>query len=223
MALLTYGHYYELATAAYKYVKVALHKGAGNRILSEPGSFQPGFLLSRQSCKNQIRDITSPQKKQMDVDLAKRMEDFAAKKWGKDEQGAWLADRGTLDLYKKTEIMNSMADVIELNAKYALEYACGNCDEFSSLAFKFLKDRDVKPLDFMKQQGLLGSMSTFGNHAFVILGRDKKTDPSDINSWNDEVVWCDPYEDKIGGLDLIKERFSGKEISLLYRWDTFLP
>jgi len=75
----------------------------------------------------------------------------------------------------------------------------------------------------MNQHGYVGSISTLGNHAFVILGRDKKTDASNIATWNKEVVWCDPYEDKIGGLDMIKERFGGKEISLLHRWDTFVP
>jgi len=138
MASLTYSHYFDLATVAYKYVKVALYKGVGNRILSEPGSFQPGFFGSRKSCVNQLREITAPLQKQMDSDLAKRMVDYAQKTWGKDEQGKWRADRGTLDLYSKTEIMNSMADIIEQNAKYALQFACGNCEEYSSLTFKFL-------------------------------------------------------------------------------------
>jgi hypothetical protein len=222
MVPMTYSQYFSLGTAAYKYVKQAMHKGVANRILGE-GGFQPGFIGSRQSCKNDLRKITGPIQTKMDEDLAKRMVNFAMKTWGKDERGRWQTDRGTLDLYAKTETMRSMAEMIEVNAKYALQFACGNCEEFSSLTFKFLKDRDVKPIDWMKQSGFWEAVSGFGNHAFVIIGRDKKTDAGNIDSWNKEVVWCDPYEDEIGGLDLIKKRFGGKELSLLYRWDTFAP
>lgn len=229
MALLSYSRYFEMAAAAYNYVKTALYKGVGNRILSKVDlseqvlEFQPGFVGTRKSGVNQLRDVTSPLQKQWDNQLAKRLVDYAEKTWGKDEQGKWRAERGTLDLYSKTEIMKSMGEVIEQNAKYALQYACGNCEEFSSLTFKFLKDRDVRPIDWMKQHGYMESVSSFGNHAFVIIGRDKKTDAGNIDTWNKEVVWCDPYEDEIGGLDLIKKRFGGKELSLLHRWDAFAP
>jgi hypothetical protein len=222
MVPMTYSQYFSLGTAAYKYVKQAMYRGVGNRILGE-GGFQPGSMSDRRGCVNLLRKITDPMQKKMDEKLAHRMVSFAEKTWGKDDQGRWRAERGTLDLYAKTETMRSMAEIIEVNAKAALAFACGNCEEFSSLTFKFLKDRDVKPIDWMKQSGYLEAVSSFGNHAFVIIGRDKKTDAGNIDSWNKEVVWCDPYEDEIGGLDLIKKRFGGKELSLLYRWDTFAP
>jgi hypothetical protein len=123
MVAMSYSQYYALGTAAYKYVKQAMHKGAGNRIMAEPGSFQPGFILDRWSCKNDLRKVTGPIQKKMDDDLARRMVDHAEKTWGKDEKGRWRAERGTLDLYSRTEIAKSMGDVIELNARSALEYA----------------------------------------------------------------------------------------------------
>ena len=229
MALQTYSHYFELATAAYKYVKAALYKGAGNRILSKVDlselvvDFQPGSLFDRANCLNQLRENTLPLRKQWGDQLAKRVNDYAEKTWGKDEQGKVRTDSGTLGLYSKTEFMKSNGEIIELNAKYALQHACGNCEEFSSLTFKFLKDRDVRPIDWMKQNGYMESVGGFGNHVFVIVGRDKKTDAGNIDTWNKEVVWCDPYEDEIGGLELIRKRFGGKELSLRHRWDAFAP
>jgi len=105
---------------------------------------------------------------------------------------------------------------IKVYAKFALDYKCGNCEEFSALTFQILKTNGVRPLDWMKQEGYFGSDR--GNHAFVIIGRDSATTAEDISTWNSQVVWCDAYERKIGGIKEIKERFSGERISLRYRW-----
>ena len=105
---------------------------------------------------------------------------------------------------------------IQLRAKYAIDYECGNCEEFSALTFKYLMDYKVKPLDWMKLVGWFGS--DIGNHAFVIIGRKSGTSDKDISTWNEEVVWCDPYEKVVGGIKEIKERFEGKKIFSRYRW-----
>ena len=105
---------------------------------------------------------------------------------------------------------------LQETAKYALAYECGNCEEFSSLTFKYLMDYKVKPLDWMKLGGWFGT--GYSNHAFVIIGRKSGTNDRDISTWNDEVVWCDPYEKRIGGIKEIKERFGGEKIFSKYRW-----
>jgi len=106
-------------------------------------------------------------------------------------------------------------------ADYAQMFGCGNCEEFSSLTFELLKQKNVMPLDWMQQGGFLyGLMGSLGNHAFVIIGRNKSTVETDISTWNEQVVWCDPYEKEIGGLDKIKERFSGKVLMHRVRFDS---
>jgi hypothetical protein len=142
-----------------------------------------------------------------------------------DEPGGWLgnADRNRCveDLRaaadKELSLMSVPTDrYIATYANYALSYKCGNCEEFSALTFQMLKTNGVRPLDWMKQLGY--GNTSWGNHAFVIIGRDDSTTAGDIASWNKEVVWCDPYEKKIGGIKEIKERFEGKKIILRYRW-----
>ena len=58
-----------------------------------------------------------------------------------------------------------------------------------------------------------------GNHTFVILGRDRLTDPRKIGTWNSQVVWCDPYEGQLGGLPLIRQRFGSETLMLKHRWE----
>jgi hypothetical protein len=77
-------------------------------------------------------------------------------------------------------------------------------------------DYKVRSLDWMKLGRWRGT--DYGNHAFVIIGRKSGTNDRDISTWNDEVVWCDPYERKIGGIKEIKERFGGQKIFSKYRW-----
>jgi hypothetical protein len=212
---MTYQQNYQMASAAYHYVKSMLTIGAGNRILG-----QPGFKWSRQRCVDSMREVTGRKQQEMDAELAKKLIAFGEKTWGRDGQGNWKGDPGSRALYTRVQQMNLAGEFIELNAAAALQFKCGNCEEFSSLTFKYLKDHGVQPIDWMKQEGFSGEL---GNHAFVIVGRDKKTAAGDVSSWNKEVVWCDPYEGELGGLDLIKHRFAGEELSVLHRWDVFKP
>ena len=213
MALLEPKKYLEHATAAYKYVKQTMTVGAGNKLVGQPGG--PLGILSRRSTLDKARAFTGKREQELDQATAKRI-----KKYYERLLGLKAADAlGSAQLYKHVELMKMHGELLEFNALKAVEYGAGNCEEQSSLTFKFLKDRNVKPLDWMKKEGFFGT--GIGNHAFVIIGRDKKTDASNIATWNPEVVYCDPYEDKLGGLDLIRSCFEGETISLLYRWDDF--
>ena len=202
--------YLEHATAAYKYVKQTMTVGAGNKLRGQPGGF-----FSRRSTLDKLRVSTGKREQELDRATAERIKKYYQRLLGLKAPDAL----GTAGLYQHLEIMKMHGELLEFNALKAIEYGAGNCEEQSSLTFKFLKDRNVKPLDWMKKEGFFGT--DYGNHAFVIIGRDKKTDASDIATWNPEVVYCDPYEDKLGGLDLIRSCFEGETISLLYRWDDF--
>jgi hypothetical protein len=107
--------------------------------------------------------------------------------------------------------------IIEVKAWYAQERGSGNCEEYSAVTFNRLKKQGVYPLDWMQQAGWGGG--EIGNHAFVVIGLDPDSDATDISTWNSEVVWCDPYEEELGGLKEIKDRFEGKTIWSRFRWD----
>lgn len=75
---------------------------------------------------------------------------------------------------------------ITRTAAIAESTGCGNCGEQSAAAFVYLRDRGVRPLDFMH----------FINHdhAFVVLNRLKESDESKPLTWGDAAVVCDPWK-----------------------------
>jgi hypothetical protein len=62
---------------------------------------------------------------------------------------------------------------------------CGNCGEQSAMAFLFLKDRGIRPLDWME--------ATNFDHAFVVVGRAEGSKDTDIKTWGPAAVVCDPW------------------------------
>jgi hypothetical protein len=80
--------------------------------------------------------------------------------------------------------VSSMIDQIRIIADESKSKKCGNCGEFSALAFIYLYDSGVRPLDWMS---LIG-----GDHAFVVIGREN-SDPNDHRNWGAQSVICDPW------------------------------
>lgn len=73
-------------------------------------------------------------------------------------------------------------------ASAAALYGCGNCDEQAALAFIYLRDRGVFPLDWIDKANVV---LKFGGHSFVVIGRLKgKINPAD---WGPDAVICDPH------------------------------
>ena len=217
MVALTYSQYYAQAREAYNFVAGKMTIGAGNKVLSQPGGVTDFF--DRKKCVSDIRETTGPELEKLDKDSVAQMEDYGKKRWGQNADGTFRGDEGERVLYRDSKLREMHGKAIDVNATAGEKAGCGNCEEQSSMVFKFLKDRGVMPLDWMEEGGIFGT--GFGNHAFVILGRDKKTDASNIGSWNGEVVWCDPYEGKLGGLSLIRTRFGDAALRLLHRFDDF--
>jgi hypothetical protein len=60
----------------------------------------------------------------------------------------------------------------------------------AAIAFLFLRDRGVRPLDFMCFNGK--------DHAFVILGRPASSTAGDFSSWAEQSVACDPLRGDSG-------------------------
>lgn len=106
---------------------------------------------------------------------------------------------GLQKLRARTGQSVSWADQLDESAFWARTLGCGNCGEYSALAFVYLRDvLKVRPLDWME----------YGNftHAFVIVGRDSGTAPTAddeafeapaIGKWNDSLVMCDAYYNKV--------------------------
>ena len=59
--------------------------------------------------------------------------------------------------------VGSLEDIKAL-AKLTERYGCGNCGELTALAFMFLFNKGIRPLDFM-------ALSDPADHAFVVIGR----------------------------------------------------
>jgi hypothetical protein len=82
--------------------------------------------------------------------------------------------------------VNSLEDIKKL-AKLAAKHGCGNCGELTSLAFMFLFNKGVRPLDFM-------ALSDPADHAFVVIGRGgSRADDGVGQNWGEAAVVCDPW------------------------------
>ena len=80
--------------------------------------------------------------------------------------------------------------LMEIFAKEALRFHCGNCGAQSALAFVRLRDYwKVFPLDWVQVKN--------GDHGFVVIGRDAHTDPSNMATWNGDAIVCDPWRDVV--------------------------
>jgi len=74
--------------------------------------------------------------------------------------------------------------------KLAKETQTGNCSELSAVAFKYLKLRNIRPIDYF------GVFRGGWNHAFVILNRDASIPIADFAKWSYDAVLCDPLYDR---------------------------
>lgn len=75
-------------------------------------------------------------------------------------------------------------------AHAAKRMGAGNCGEHAAVAFVYLHEAwRIKPLDYMTYERP-------GDHAFVVIGRDGRSQPSDYHNWGQEAVVCDPWDEK---------------------------
>ena len=212
------GGYDAVAKKAYDYVKDRMIIGAGNDPWGERGKPNP---VTQYLCVYRMRRETdkdmNPMADAMVKDFNKRM----VAKYGLSPGGKTVsAVAGIVKLQHTVMVMETYGKSIDIYANNALVFGCGNCMEQSALTFQYLRDRGVRPLDWIAQERVFTiGIKDFGDHQFVIIGRNHKTDVGDISTWNPEVVWCDPYENQMGGLDKIKKRFKGHTLSLRYRLD----
>lgn len=96
-------------------------------------------------------------------------------------------DNQEMSLWTATERL------IEFRAAAAAAHGAGNCAEQAALAFIYLRDRGVFPLDYMFKPNWVPFLD-FGGHAFVVIGRKKGSDTAAPATWGDLAVIADPHE-----------------------------
>lgn len=80
--------------------------------------------------------------------------------------------------------------IMEVMAEKAKQFGCGNCSEQAAMAFVYLRNRHIEPLDWME--------FTNRDHSFVLLGRPSRANWADRGLWLDKAVICDPYYNRRG-------------------------
>lgn len=97
------------------------------------------------------------------------------------------ADNQEVSLWTATERL------IEFRAAAAAVYGAGNCAEQAALAFIYLRDKGIFPLDYMFKPNWVPFLD-FGGHAFVVIGRNKGSNAEIPATWGDTAVIADPHE-----------------------------
>jgi hypothetical protein len=84
-----------------------------------------------------------------------------------------------------TQASSGSEHFLRVLAGAAENTGCGNCGEQAAIAFIYLLDRNVRPLDYM-------ALASPGDHAFVVVGRSAETDEHEPSTWKGAFV-CDPW------------------------------
>lgn len=115
------------------------------------------------------------------------IKDFSAKICApkKDPVDICLYEKVRPEYKKKLASAKTMLEKMRIIAEEVKDKKCGNCGEFSALAFIYLYDKGVRPLDWMSLEG--------GDHAFVVIGQDKNRIAGKILSWGPDAVICDSW------------------------------
>lgn len=100
---------------------------------------------------------------------------------------------------------------IEILAEAGRRGMSGNCAEMAAIAFVVLRDRGVRPLEFMQFLDM--------NHAFVILGRPAETQVSNFASWAPASVVCDPWYGAADVATQLQEWHRQTRCELLHRME----
>jgi hypothetical protein len=97
---------------------------------------------------------------------------------------------------------------LEKSAAAAELYGCGNCGEQSAVAFVYLRRQKTFPLDWMEVNNY--------QHAFVIIGRARGSDPRNYATWGEDAVICDPWRDVVATVKSESVYFSNHSPNWLY-------
>jgi hypothetical protein len=100
---------------------------------------------------------------------------------------------------------------VEAMASSAQHWGAGNCGEQAALAFQFLRNKGIRPLDYCRYQN--------SDHAFVILRSLKLITPSNFKEWSVDAVLCDPWYNRAEIAGMMATRGVGRVIISEVRLD----
>lgn len=102
-------------------------------------------------------------------------------------------------------------------AKLAVDSQTGNCSELSALAFLYLRDNGIRPIEYY------GVIRGGWDHAFVVLNRDTNIAVPNFADWSYQAVCCDPLKDRSDDAGFLAtwypKMFPLKTTDLWYRLD----
>lgn len=84
-----------------------------------------------------------------------------------------------------------------ISAKLAEESQWGSCGEKVWVLTHFFKKLglDIRVEHFIIMRNVDFAQNN-GNHTFIVLGRDEKSDPNDYTTWGNDAIICDPWAEK---------------------------
>jgi hypothetical protein len=108
-----------------------------------------------------------------------------------------------------SRILNNMQilEKIRTIARMAENRKCGNCGEQTCVAFIYLYDRNVRPLDFMQFDN--------GDHGYVVLGR--KEHAVKVANWGSDAYIADPWLGRSYAASMLNSVWPGKVPALTFR------
>jgi len=110
------------------------------------------------------------------------------------------------------EGMGTLAGIRAMANRAALS-KCGNCQEQAAVAFMWLHDHGVGPIDYMTR--------VHADHAFVVVGRSDHKWSTDTGTWGDDCVVCDPWDENVYyASEIEKKMYGGGKIAPYseFRW-----
>lgn len=108
--------------------------------------------------------------------------------------------------------------MIEVWSRNALAISSGNCAFQAAVAFTYLRDRAVFPLEYVQHAE--------GDHAFLILGRPGNTKIDQFASWRQQAVVCDPWKSLADSAQAVFDGPQSRKVEVLTRLDSrlsFMP
>jgi len=174
------GFYLSSAVIANEFVKKKMTIGASNKL-------RPDFWKAWKCSGSLIQ--TGEMREKVDRDVA----------------AAFEAETVTTNLEYR---IKAQRIYLEKSAEAAQQYGCGNCGEQSAIAFVYLRQLKIFPLDWMEVDGY--------KHAFVILGRRRGSDTANYLTWGNEAVVCDPWRDVVATVQSEATYFSTHKPNWIY-------
>jgi hypothetical protein len=84
--------------------------------------------------------------------------------------------------------MANRGDVIRQKALAATHHKAGNCEAQAAVAFMFLQQKGVHPIDYYFANG--------GDHQWLVIGRTKGSPEDNPDAWGPAAVICDAWDRK---------------------------